>query len=227
MIGLATGIHILNLLTLPFVALIIYFKKLPFNWKTFLITMGITGLAFLVIHNGIIKGLPKLAVEIGLTGVCISVLIIFGAMIWAINERKKLLSIIFTSMVLILIGYSSYTIIFIRSGQDPVIDENDPETIASAISYLEREQYGSVGRFPRRYKGLPPQHEVVGYPKNKGNYSASQQKKYMLYNSDKQWSFFWNYQVKKMYLRYFLWQFAGRGESTDDRVTRALLFLCI
>mgnify|MGYP000005125520 CR=1 FL=1 len=218
MIGLASGIHILNLLTLPFVALIIYFKKLPFSWKTFLITIGITGLTFLVIHNGIIKGLPKLAVVIGLTGVCISVLIIFGAMIWAINERRRLLSIIFTSMVLILIGYSSYTIIFIRSGQDPVIDENDPETIASAISYLEREQYGSVGRFPRRYKGLPPQHEVVGYPKN-GEYTASQKRKYMLYNTDKQWTFFWNYQVKKMYWRYFLWQFAGRGESSDDRVT--------
>jgi len=218
-LGLATGVHILNLLALPFIALIIYFKKLPFNWKTFLITTGITGFTFLVIHNGIIKGLPKLAVLIGLTGVCISVLIVFGAMIWAIKERKKLLSIIFTSIVLILIGYSSYTIIFIRSGQDPVIDENDPETIASAISYLEREQYGAVGRFPRRYKGLPPQHEVVGYPKNNGDYSASQNKKYMLYNSDKQWSFFWNYQVKKMYWRYFLWQFAGRGESTDDRVT--------
>ncbi len=198
-LGLATGVHILNLLALPFIALIIYFKKLPFNWKTFLITTGITGFTFLVIHNGIIKGLPKLAVLIGLTGVCISVLIVFGAMIWAIKERKKLLSIIFTSIVLILIGYSSYTIIFIRSGQDPVIDENDPETIASAISYLEREQYGAVGRFPRRYKGLPPQHEVVGYPKNNGDYSASQNKKYMLYNSDKQWSFFWNYQVKKMY----------------------------
>ena len=159
-----------------------------------------------------------MAVAIGLPGVFFTVVIFFGAMIWAITQRNKLLSIIFTSMVLILIGYSSYTIIFIRSGQDPVIDENDPETVTAAVSYLEREQYGSVGRFPRRYKGLPPQHEVVGYPKN-GEYTASQKRKYMLYNTDKQWTFFWNYQVKKMYWRYFLWQFAGRGESSDDRVT--------
>ena len=36
---------------------------------------------------------------------------------------------------------------------------------------------------------------------------------------DKQWDFFWNYQIKKMYNRYFLWQFSGRGSSTDDGVT--------
>ena len=218
-LGLATGVHILNLLALPFIALIIYFKKLPFDWKTFLITTGITGFTFLIIHNGIIKGLPKLAVLVGLTGVCITVLIIFGAMIWAIREKRKLLSTVFTSMVLILIGYSSYSIIFIRSGQDPVIDENDPETIAAAISYLEREQYGAVGRFPRRYKGLPAKHEVVGSPNSNYDYSASQNRKYMLYNMDKQWSYFWNYQVKKMYWRYFLWQFAGRGPSVDSTVS--------
>ena len=41
----------------------------------------------------------------------------------------------------------------------------------------------------------------------------------MFYNVAKQWDFFWNYQVKKMYWRYFLWQFAGRGNSTEPGVT--------
>ena len=36
---------------------------------------------------------------------------------------------------------------------------------------------------------------------------------------NKQWDFFWNYQIKKMYNRYFLWQFAGRGPSTESGVT--------
>ena len=115
--------------------------------------------------------------------------------------------------------YPVQTIIFIRSGQDPVIDENDPETVAAAVSYLEREQYGQVGRFPRRYKGLPAQHEVVGAPVNREKYSLSQNRKYMFYNVEKQLDFFWNYQVKKMYWRYFLWQFAGRGNSTEPGVT--------
>ncbi|MDZ7693368.1 MAG: hypothetical protein U5K69_20000 [Balneolaceae bacterium] len=75
------------------------------------------------------------------------------------------------SYTMILIGYSSYSVIFIRSIADPPIDENDPETVEAFISYLEREQYGqtplltghtfdnSMGRinqqeevfFPRRY----------------------------------------------------------------------------
>ena len=219
MIGLAIGIHLLNLLALPFIALIIYFRKQSFEWKSFLITIGITGVMFIIIHNGVIKGLPKLASEIGVFGVVVAVLIVFGVMIWSIVNKQRLLSIVFTSMVLILIGYSSYTIIFIRSGQDPVIDENDPETVTAAVSYLEREQYGQVGRFPRRYKGLPAQHEVVGAPVNREKYSLSQNRKYMFYNVEKQLDFFWNYQVKKMYWRYFLWQFAGRGNSTEPGVT--------
>ena len=219
MMGLAIGIHLLNLLALPFIALIIYFRKQSFEWKSFLITIGITGVTFVIIHNGVIKGLPKLASEIGVFGVVVAVLIVFGIMIWSIVNKQQLLSIVFTSMVLILIGYSSYTIIFIRSGQDPVIDENDPETVAAAVSYMEREQYGQVGRFPRRYKGIPAQHEVVGAPANGQKYSVSQKRKYMFYNVSKQWDFFWNYQVKKMYWRYFLWQFAGRGNSTEPGVT--------
>lgn len=219
MIGLAIGIHLLNLLALPFIALIIYFRKQSFEWKSFLITIGITGVTFVIIHNGVIKGLPKLASEIGVFGVVVAVLIVFGIMIWSIVNKQQLLSIVFTSMVLILIGYSSYTIIFIRSGQDPVIDENDPETVTAAVSYMEREQYGQVGRFPRRYKGIPAQHEVVGAPANGQKYSLSQKRKYMFYNVSKQWDFFWNYQVKKMYWRYFLWQFAGRGNSTEPGVT--------
>ena len=219
MMGLAIGIHLLNLLALPFIALIIYFRKQSFEWKSFLITIGITGVTFVIIHNGVIKGLPKLASEIGVFGVVVAVLIVFGIMIWSIVNKQQLLSIVFTSMVLILIGYSSYTIIFIRSGQDPVIDENDPETVTAAVSYMEREQYGQVGRFPRRYKGIPAQHEVVGAPANGQKYSVSQKRKYMFYNVSKQWDFFWNYQVKKMYWRYFLWQFAGRGNSTEPGVT--------
>ena len=81
MIGLAIGIHLLNLLALPFIALIIYFRKQSFEWKSFLITIGITGVTFVIIHNGVIKGLPKLAGEIGVSGVVVAVLIVFGIMI--------------------------------------------------------------------------------------------------------------------------------------------------
>ena len=152
MIGLATGLHLLNLLTIPFVALLIYFRKFKFEWTSFGILIVLTGLVFFIIHNVIIKGMPKIADAIGVSLTGLLIISIFGGMVWAVLNHKKLTSIILTSMVLILIGYSTYALIFIRSNQDPGIDENDPETVEAFISYLEREQYGDVGILPRRFQ---------------------------------------------------------------------------
>ena len=155
MIGLATGLHLLNLLAIPFITLIIYFRKYKVEWKSFGINVLITAIIFFVIHNGIIKGLPKMAAGfLGVWGTAFIIISVFGLMIWAVLNKQHIISIATTSIVLVLIGYSTYTMIFIRSNQDPVIDENDPETVEAMLSYLEREQYGSVGQFPRRFKGL-------------------------------------------------------------------------
>ena len=220
MIGLATGLHLLNLLTLPFVALIIYFRKNKFEWVSFGFTIVITGIVFFIIHNILVKGFPKIVASIGVSATAVLTIAIFGAMIWAIINKKLIPSIALTSFVLVIIGYSTYAMIFIRSNQDPGIDENDPETIEAFISYLEREQYGDVGMFPRRYKGIPPIHEVSGYPEGPNRtFSAAQNSKYKKYELGKQWDFFWDYQIRKMYNRYFLWQFAGRGPSKEPYVT--------
>ena len=221
MIGLATGLHLLNLLAIPFVTLIIYFRKYKLEWQSFSITVIITAIIFFVIHNGIIKGLPKMAAGfLGVSGTALVILSVFGLMVWAIMNKQNLLSIAATSVVLILIGYSTYTLIFIRSNQDPTIDENDPETVRAMISYLEREQYGSVGQFPRRFNGLRQMYEVAGPPRGENRtYTARQKAQYRKTDLDKQWDFFWDYQIKKMYNRYFLWQFAGRGPSTEQGVT--------
>ena len=220
MIGLATGLHLLNLLAIPFITLIIYFRKYKVEWKTFGINVLITAVIFFVIHNGIIKGLPKMAAGfLGVWGTAFLILSIFGLMVWAILNKQHLISFAATSVVLVLLGYSTYTMIFIRSNQDPTIDENDPETVEAMISYLEREQYGSVGQFPRRFKGLRQMYEVVGPPAGNGEYSSRQKSQYRKIDMSKQWDFFWNYQIKKMYNRYFLWQFAGRGPSTESGVT--------
>ncbi len=219
MVGLAIGVHLLNLLALPFIALIIYFRKQKFEWKSFIITVLLTGVTFLVIHNGIIKGLPRLAGSAGILAVISIVIVLVGAMIWAIASHKQILSIIFSSLVLILIGYSTYTMVFIRSNQNPKIDVGEPNTIQSAIAYLEREQYGQVYQLPRRYDDLPAKYEAVGRPAYGQEFSSRQNQSYRLYNLGKQWQFFVGYQVKKMYMRYFLWQFAGRGPSSEPGVT--------
>ena len=156
---------------------------------------------------------------LGVWGTSFLIGCVFALMIWAVLNKQHLISIVATSMVLVLIGYSTYSLIFIRSNQDPSIDENDPETVEAMISYLEREQYGSVGQFPRRFKGLPQMYEVVGPPANNGDYSSRQKSQYRKTSVNKQWDFFWNYQIKKMYNRYFLWQFAGRGPASENGVT--------
>ncbi|MEX2364438.1 MAG: DUF2723 domain-containing protein, partial [Balneolaceae bacterium] len=111
----------------------------------------------------------------------------------------------------------SFSVIMIRSIADPPIDENDPESVESFISYLKRDQYGStpilkgntfdentgqINRdgekfFPRRYSP-DPQH--IDY--------------YSRYSSD--WDFFWDYQVNHMYLRYFNWNFIGREADIQN-----------
>ena len=218
-IGLATGLHLLNLLTIPFIGLIIYFTLGHLSKVNFLITIIISLAVFFGIQDGIIKGIPILTNSIGLYGLLATLisLLIFTA--YSIKNNKIILSIFSTSIVLIILGYSTYFAIFIRSGQDPNIDENNPETIAEAISYLNRDQYGQMTIFPRKFNSLPSKISIVGSPENGGSdFSMNQNIDYMLYEIPSQMNFLWNYQIKKMYIRYFLWQFAGKGNSEDPFV---------
>ncbi len=196
LLGLAVGIHLLILLALPFIALIIYFRRWEFTWLGLLITVAITLATYLVIHLGVIKGLPQLALAAGLPAIAVVITALLVATVWVIRQKKNTASIILTSLLLIVVGYSTYATIFIRSQHDPSIDENDPETIRQAVAYLEREQYGDWPILDRARWTPETQHRYrsVG-------------------------DFVWNYQVKKMYVRYFLWQFAGRGPSGMGKVS--------
>ncbi len=196
LLGLASGIHLLNLLALPFIALIIYFRRWEFTWTGFMITAALALATYIVIHLGVIKGLPQLALAAGLPAVALAVIALLVAAVWAIRQRKKNASIILTSLLLVVMGYSTYTTIFIRSQHDPAIDENNPETIRQAVAYLEREQYGDWSIMDR----------ARWTPETQNRYNGVG-------------DFVWNYQVKKMYIRYFLWQFAGRGPSGSGRVS--------
>ena len=218
--GLGTGTHLLNLLTIPFIALIIYFSINRLSLRNFILTAFGALFVFLLIQNGIIQGIPSLALKLGFYSVLIIVFGIIYLAYQSIHNRDNLLSILTTSILLIIIGYSTYFTIFVRSGQNPAIDENNPETIEQAISYLNRDQYGSMSLLPRKFDNIPSKTSVVGKPIYKNlEFSTWQNRDYAFYEPSKQMNFLFSYQIKKMYIRYFLWQFAGKGSVDDSFVS--------
>lgn len=158
MVGLSIGVHLLNLVTLPALGLIFYFKKYkPSTWGV-IATLAASGLLIIFINDFIIPGLPSLAGyfevffvnTLGLffgSGVIFFSLLVIGALVYGIRytqvNNKPALNTFLLSTAFILIGYVSYALVVIRSNYDPPIDENDPSDIMSFVSYLKREQYGS------------------------------------------------------------------------------------
>ncbi len=192
LIGLAIGVHLLNVLAIPFVALIIYYKKFEVNTKSFILMMIITAAIMLAIYPGMVIYLPQLALYIGFTGLAVIFLAVLYFSFWSIKNHRHIYILIFNSLLLIMIGYSTYSMIYIRSGLDPAIDENDPETVERFVYYMKREQYGEHSILDR--------YDTWRNSENAKNY-------------DSVWDFFWNYQINKMYNRYFLWQFVGLADD--------------
>ena len=60
--------------------------------------------------------------------------------IYTISSRLK--NTVLLCMLMLMIGYSSYAVIVIRSDANPPMDQNSPEDIFTLGSYLSRDQYG-------------------------------------------------------------------------------------
>src|SRR5690606_32981738 len=120
-------------------------------------TLIVSGFLILLINYGIIPGLPTLAGQfeiffvntLGLpfgSGIIFFAVALIAAIVMGIivsqRKQQEIMNTALLSLAFILIGYSSYAVIVIRSNFDPPIDENNPENIISFVSYLKREQYG-------------------------------------------------------------------------------------
>lgn len=157
--GLAIGVHLLGLLVVPSIAFVIYFNLYEkATLKGILLTgiIGVVALAF--IQEGVIPGIISIAssFEVGgvnsfnlpfFTGTIFFFLLLIAAVViglrWAAKKVKPMVTTIIWSFVVLLIGYSSFAVIVIRSNANTPLDENDPENLATLYSYLKREQYGS------------------------------------------------------------------------------------
>lgn len=157
-IGLSIGVHILNLLVIPAVIFVYYFRKTsnPTNKgiiKTFFVSILI--LAF--VQFGIIQYMISTAAyfdyffvnNLGLgfgTGIIFfSILLIGGLYLsirYSIRTNKKVLNLALVSTVLLIFGYSSFALLIIRANAKPNLNNTNPENAFSFLSYVNRSQYG-------------------------------------------------------------------------------------
>ena len=268
MMGLSIGVHLLNLVTIPALAMIYYYKKYQPSTMGFVATMLISGLIIVTILSGIIPGLPSLAGafevffvnNLGLpfgSGIIAISAILVGGVVYDIlktqKQNRQILNTAMLSLAFVLIGYSSYAIIVIRSNYNPPIDQNNPDDIMSIVSYLKREQYGYRPLLHGRYftaeltdqkKGKPvyvrgeEKYEIAQYKienvydptqttilpriySNDNNHVARYQEVLGLKDGEvptftDNVAFMLKHQLGHMYLRYFLWNFAGRESDVQD-----------
>ena len=221
LVGLSIGVHLLNLLCIPAIVLVIYYKRFPnASLKGSLLALVVSAAIVMVVLYGIVPGVVKVGgwfellfvnvlglsfntglytyillltatliagiyctekgksqkataatftLTIALLGIpfygksiggSIAVGAIVLAAIYFLCTRgnvsykgtqitrkylvsRRVFNTSFLSLLLIMIGYSSYALIVIRSSANTPMDQNSPEDIFTLGSYLNREQYGS------------------------------------------------------------------------------------
>ncbi|MBD78876.1 MAG: hypothetical protein CL840_08145 [Crocinitomicaceae bacterium] len=330
LMGLSIGVHLLNLLAIPTIAFVYYFKKFKPSIKGTILTFLISVIILGFVQKGVIPGIVEMASKFELvfvnslnlpfnTGAILHITLMVSALVFGIylthqkNSNKWLLLAVLVALsflvgsvstmglvaaatvtavfvmipkinlkevntgllclTVIIIGYSSYTMVVVRSNANPPMDENDPENMFSLLSYLNREQYGAQPLAYGHYFNTPLDNKKPYIDGEKqwfrdlenGEYIVSDDKKGSVPNYAKEfmtvfprmwsqearhigayksWSefkgkpikyrtvsgktetirkpkfmenlkFFFRHQVNWMYIRYFMWNFAGRQSDVQ------------
>src|SRR5690554_6735617 len=156
--GLSIGVHLLNLLTIPALLMVYYFKRYPITLKgsiiAFLIGTGILGF----IQFGIIQYLPIIASKFDLffvntlkmsfhSGTLVFILLLGISLAllirWTHKKNQYIVHLATLCAAFLIIGYSSYVTVILRSSAGVPINMTNPDNIMSLIPYLQRDQYGS------------------------------------------------------------------------------------
>ena len=291
LMGLSIGVHLLNLLAIPAIVLVYYFKKYDVTRngviKALIAGASILGGVMYIIIPGLIWLASKFELlfvnGFGLpykSGVLVYSLLVIASLAYGIYYTQKKGKVVLNTAILmvtvIVIGYSSYSMIVIRSLANPPMDENSPDTIFKLQSYLNREQYGDRPLVHGQNFNAPVVDFNEGkkyYSQRNGRYEVTNVKTTYEYDSDytslfpRMWSsdnshvneyinwakmkerdlykvrtdengnpvtdragnptydrnsprskpsfaanlkYLFRYQTGHMYLRYFMWNFAGR-----------------
>ena len=211
MTGLSIGVHLLNLLCIPAIVLVYYYKKCPnANLKGSLMALAISFVIVAAVLYGVVPGIITVGGWFELffvntmgmpfnTGVIVYIILLISVVVWAIYETyndnslsrqniaftasvgmlgipfygygwsaffigivilallwlvlrikkegktlvtARLKNTALLCMLMLMIGYSTYAVIVIRSSANPTMDQNSPEDIFTLGNYLSRDQYG-------------------------------------------------------------------------------------
>jgi len=277
--GLGLGVHRLNLLIIPVLVYVYYFRMFEVTRKGLIkATLVALGLLWLMVFV-IMPGIPEVAGWFELlfinvfglpynTGLLFFTLLLFAGLAWGIyyslKGKRVILNYILTSFIVIMIGYSSYAMIMIRSSAKPPMNQNNPSDVFSLSYYINMKQYGSAPKFYGNYYSAPAtdlKKVIAGYNKINGKYKPYYTSEPLfssefetafprMYSRDpdhesayKYWGkvvgtkysldagsekkavviptfienirFFFRYQIGYMYMRYFMWNFAGRQNDIE------------
>jgi hypothetical protein len=154
---LSIGVHLLNLLAIPAICLVYYFKKYEYSLKGLIATGAISLFLLFLINTGVIIWFVQLAGFFERTfvnsfgmpfnsGALFYMLLVVGLITLGIIVTHKRNMVLANTLVLgitmAILGYTTFATVIIRSNANTPMDENNPENLFALLSYLNREQYG-------------------------------------------------------------------------------------
>ena len=163
LMGLSIGVHILNLLTIPALVMIYFFRRYQMTtlWRYLLMIVAALAVSMLILGviNGVIIpytvllgayvdtfAVNSLGMPVNL-GMVLYILAIFALLGWLIvyshKRRWRVANIAALCVTVVLIGFSSYAMMTIRANANPPMNSNNPSNPHMLLSVLNRDQYGN------------------------------------------------------------------------------------
>lgn len=191
MMGLSIGVHLLNLLAIPAIVFVYYYKfntvKSKKEWfKAFLVSVVILGGALYVIIPGTVEvgaWFDRIFVNnfgtkpnVGMIFFIVALLSALSYWIYRSHKQGRVvLNTVLLCVAVMVIGYGSYASVVIRAIENPPMNSNSPSDPYQLLSFLNREQYGNRPLF----KGQVYSADMVDYVYKKSYYYDEKSEKYL------------------------------------------------
>ncbi len=173
LMGLSIGIHLLNLLMIPALVFMYYYRKRedgPFTFKELLKILIIGGAILGIMVFMVIPWLPKMAAYVDLffvnvlglpynSGAAFFLVAILGLCFWGLfrtlDKGKVFWNTALLCLTTIIVGFSIFSVDIIRSCAKTPTNEYQPDNAFTLVRYLTREQYGSTPLIYGQYYDAP------------------------------------------------------------------------